>query len=224
MLSSVLLLGGGSRQQHAQLRFGPIAIGTTVEKCMEVINMSSVSVQFRIERMKQPSSLEDDVFFCTVTQAEAPAYGKLQIPVQFAPHIVGAESVDYFSVVPVGSIIRSVLKVTGSCLGMESCAAHLSSAQPHLSLISSADWQKNADSYADAFVMISYFQSNLYFIFETILVFMVNKSLCYSSMLRGAIIKWFVQVNCIISWADYCSLPLYPLWVKLHVFTAQKYG
>ncbi|XP_029460888.1 cilia- and flagella-associated protein 65 isoform X2 [Rhinatrema bivittatum] len=104
-------------QQHAQLRFGPIAIGTTVEKCMEVINMSSVSVQFRIERMKQPSSLEDDVFFCTVTQAEAPAYGKLQIPVQFAPHIVGAESVDYFSVVPVGSIIRSVLKVTGSCLG-----------------------------------------------------------------------------------------------------------
>nr|XP_033800998.1 cilia- and flagella-associated protein 65 [Geotrypetes seraphini]XP_033800999.1 cilia- and flagella-associated protein 65 [Geotrypetes seraphini]XP_033801000.1 cilia- and flagella-associated protein 65 [Geotrypetes seraphini] len=103
--------------QHSELHFGPVAVGTTAKKYMEIINMSPVNAQFCIERIKPPSELEDYVFFCEVVQGVVPAYRKLQIPVKYTPQTVGVASIDFFTVIPLGSISKSVLKVTGLCQG-----------------------------------------------------------------------------------------------------------
>lgn len=61
--------------------------------------------------------LRDRVFSCDVTQAIVKTGGTSVIPVRFSPHTVGVKSVDYFTIVPLGSSTHSVLKVTGSCKG-----------------------------------------------------------------------------------------------------------
>ncbi|XP_030045297.1 cilia- and flagella-associated protein 65 [Microcaecilia unicolor] len=104
-------------QQHSELHFGPVAVGTTAEKYMEIVNVSPVNARFCIERVKPPTALEDYVFFCDIVQAVAPAYRKLHIPVKYTPRTVGVESIDYFTVIPLGGITKSVLKVTGLCQG-----------------------------------------------------------------------------------------------------------
>ncbi|KAM6460482.1 cilia- and flagella-associated protein 65 isoform 3-T4 [Liasis olivaceus] len=98
------------------LSFGSVAVGSTVEKEMEILNVSVVSAPFRIDRTKEPL-LRDRVFSCDVTQAIVKAGGTSVIPVRFSPCTVGMKSVDYFTVVPLGGSTHSVLKVTGSCKG-----------------------------------------------------------------------------------------------------------
>ncbi|XP_063144976.1 cilia- and flagella-associated protein 65 [Candoia aspera] len=98
------------------LSFGSVAVDSTVEKQMEILNVSVVSAPFRIDRTKEPM-LRDRVFSCDVTQAIVKAGGISVIPVRFSPHTVGMKSVDYFTVVPLGNSAHSVLKVTGSCKG-----------------------------------------------------------------------------------------------------------
>lgn len=79
---------------------------------------SQVSVPFRIERAKEPL-LRDYVFSCDVTEAIVPANGKLLLSVRFSPQTVGVQSMDYFTIVPVGNLTQTVLKVTGSCKGIK---------------------------------------------------------------------------------------------------------
>ncbi|XP_073160973.1 cilia- and flagella-associated protein 65 isoform X1 [Lepidochelys kempii] len=98
------------------LCFGSVAVGATVERHVEICNPTMVSVPFRIERAKEPL-LWDYVFSCDVTQAIVPANGKLLISVRFSPHTVGVQSVDYFTIKPVGNLTQTVLKVIGSCKG-----------------------------------------------------------------------------------------------------------
>ncbi|XP_034289620.1 cilia- and flagella-associated protein 65 isoform X1 [Pantherophis guttatus] len=98
------------------LSFGSVAVDSTVEREMEILNVSVVDAPFRIERTKEPM-LRDRVFSCDVTQAIVKAGGTSVIPVRFSPHTVGVKSVDYFTIVPSGSNTHSVLKVTGSCKG-----------------------------------------------------------------------------------------------------------
>uniref|UniRef100_A0A670JW35 Cilia and flagella associated protein 65 n=1 Tax=Podarcis muralis TaxID=64176 RepID=A0A670JW35_PODMU len=105
------------------LCFGAVAAGSTVEKYVDVFNVSVVSAPFRIERAKEVV-LRDRVFSCDTTQNIAPARGKSVIPVRFSPHTVGVKSVDYFTVLPAGSVTHSVLKVTGSCKGPEVSFQH----------------------------------------------------------------------------------------------------
>nr|XP_034983136.1 cilia- and flagella-associated protein 65 isoform X1 [Zootoca vivipara] len=105
------------------LSFGAVAAGSTVEKYVDVFNVSVVSAPFRIERAKEVV-LRDRVFSCDSTQNIAPARGKAVIPVRFSPHTVGVKSVDYFTVLPAGSHTHSVLKVTGSCKGPEVSFQH----------------------------------------------------------------------------------------------------
>ncbi|XP_061465321.1 cilia- and flagella-associated protein 65 isoform X2 [Rhineura floridana] len=113
----------GLRNFRDVLCFGAIAAGTTVEKCVDIFNVSVVSAPFRIERAKE-LVFRDRVFSCDATQAIAPARGKSVVPVQFSPHTVGVKSVDYFTVMPIGSSTHSVLKVTGSCKGPEVSFQH----------------------------------------------------------------------------------------------------
>lgn len=77
-----------------------------------------VSAPFRIERAREPLP-QDNTFTCPISRAVVPARGKLLLPVRFSPQTVGVQSVDYFSVVPAGGLTRAVLKVMGSCKGIE---------------------------------------------------------------------------------------------------------
>ncbi|XP_067426153.1 cilia- and flagella-associated protein 65 [Emydura macquarii macquarii] len=102
------------------LCFGSVAVGATVERQVEICNPSMVSVPFRIERAKEPL-LRDYVFSCDITEAIVPANGKLLLSVRFSPQTVGVQSMDYFTIVPVGNLTQTVLKVTGSCKGSLVC-------------------------------------------------------------------------------------------------------
>ncbi|XP_077176848.1 cilia- and flagella-associated protein 65 isoform X2 [Paroedura picta] len=106
----------GHRHFRDVLCFGSVAVGSTVEKYVEICNMSVVNAPFRIERSKE-LMLRDSDFSCDVTQATVSAGGKFLVPLCFSPRIVGMNSVDYFTVAPAGNVTRSVLKLTGSCKG-----------------------------------------------------------------------------------------------------------
>ncbi|KFZ66887.1 Coiled-coil domain-containing protein 108, partial [Podiceps cristatus] len=98
------------------LCFGSVAVGTTVEKRVEIFNMSVVDAPCRIERAKDPL-LRDHVFSCDVSHGVVPAKGKLVLRVQFQPQTVGEHSTDYFTIISAGFLLQTVLKVVGSCKG-----------------------------------------------------------------------------------------------------------
>ncbi|NXS28662.1 CFA65 protein, partial [Pomatostomus ruficeps] len=98
------------------LCFGSVPVGTTVEKCVEIFNMSVVDAPCRIERAKDPL-LHDYVFFCDVSHGVVPARGKLVLCIRFQPQIVGEHSTDYFTITSAGCLLETVLKVVGSCKG-----------------------------------------------------------------------------------------------------------
>ncbi|XP_051787174.1 cilia- and flagella-associated protein 65 isoform X2 [Erpetoichthys calabaricus] len=98
------------------LDFGCIAVGSTVEKHIEVFNLSQVKAVFRISRAHRPA-LMDPVFFCNKHQAVIQADGKIKIPVLFSPQTVGITNVDYFYVGTTGNTSKSILKVVGSSKG-----------------------------------------------------------------------------------------------------------
>ncbi|XP_044294405.1 cilia- and flagella-associated protein 65 [Varanus komodoensis] len=113
----------GLRKFRDVLCFGSVAVGTTVEKHVEIYNVSMVSAPFRIERTKEPM-LRDHAFSCDIAQATVSAHGASVIPLKFSPHTVGMNSMDYFTIVPFGNSTHSVLKVTGSCKGPEVSFQH----------------------------------------------------------------------------------------------------
>ncbi|NWR55549.1 CFA65 protein, partial [Bucorvus abyssinicus] len=98
------------------LCFGSVPVGTTVEKCVEIFNMSVVDAPCRIERAKDPL-LRDHVFSCDVSHGVVPANGKLVLCIRFQPQIVGEHSTDYFTILSAGCLLQTVLKVVGSCKG-----------------------------------------------------------------------------------------------------------
>ncbi|XP_009069656.1 PREDICTED: coiled-coil domain-containing protein 108-like, partial [Acanthisitta chloris] len=98
------------------LCFGSVPVGTTVEKCVEIFNMSVVDAPCRIERAKDPL-LRGHVFSCNVSHDVVPAKGKLVLCIQFKPQIVGEHSTDYFTIISAGYLLETVLKVVGSCKG-----------------------------------------------------------------------------------------------------------
>ncbi|NXQ21900.1 CFA65 protein, partial [Peucedramus taeniatus] len=98
------------------LCFGSVPVGTTVEKSVEIFNMSVVDAPCRIERAKDPL-LRDYVFSCDVSYDVVPARGKLVLCIRFRPQIVGEHSTDYFTITSAGYHLETVLKVVGSCRG-----------------------------------------------------------------------------------------------------------
>ncbi|NXO99320.1 CFA65 protein, partial [Certhia brachydactyla] len=98
------------------LSFGSVPVGTTVEKSVEIFNMSVVDAPCIIERAKDPL-LRDYVFSCDVSHGVVPAKGKLVLRIRFQPQIVGEHSTDYFTITSAGYHLETVLKVVGSCKG-----------------------------------------------------------------------------------------------------------
>ncbi|NXA68171.1 CFA65 protein, partial [Mohoua ochrocephala] len=98
------------------LCFGSVPVGTTVEKCVEIFNISVVDAPCRIEQAKNPL-LHDYIFSSNVSHGVVPAKGKLVLCIRFQPQIVGEHSTDYFTITSAGSHLKTVLKVVGSCKG-----------------------------------------------------------------------------------------------------------
>ncbi|NWU45650.1 CFA65 protein, partial [Hylia prasina] len=98
------------------LCFGSVPVGTTVEKSVEIFNMSVVDAPCRIGRAQDPL-LRDYVFSCDVSHGVVPAKGKLVLCIRFQPQIVGEHSTDYFTITSAGCLLETVLKVVGSCKG-----------------------------------------------------------------------------------------------------------
>ncbi|NXX38306.1 CFA65 protein, partial [Tricholaema leucomelas] len=98
------------------LCFGSVPLGTTVEKCVEIFNMSVVDAPCRIERTKDPL-LQDDVFSCGMSHGVVPAKGKLVLCIRFQPQTAGEHSTNYFTISSAGCLLQTVLKVVGSCKG-----------------------------------------------------------------------------------------------------------
>uniref|UniRef100_A0A8C8AGE9 Cilia and flagella associated protein 65 n=1 Tax=Otus sunia TaxID=257818 RepID=A0A8C8AGE9_9STRI len=98
------------------LCFGSVPVGKTVEKSVEIFNMSVVDAPCRIERAEDPL-IQDHVFSCDVSHGVVPAKGKLVLCIQFQPQTVGEHSTDYFTVISAGCLLQTVLKVVGSCKG-----------------------------------------------------------------------------------------------------------
>ncbi|GAB0191477.1 cilia- and flagella-associated protein 65 [Grus japonensis] len=98
------------------LCFGSVPVGTTAEKCVEILNLSVVDAPCRIERAKDPL-LQDHVFSCDVSHGVVPAKGKLVLCIRFQPQTVGEHSTDYFTIVSAGCLLQTVLKVVGLCKG-----------------------------------------------------------------------------------------------------------
>ncbi|NWR42974.1 CFA65 protein, partial [Regulus satrapa] len=96
------------------LCFGSVPVGTTVEKSVEIFNMSVVDASCRIKQAKDPLLR---VFSCDVSQSVVPAKGKLVLCIRFQPQIVGEHSTDYFTITSAGWHLKNVLKVVGSCKG-----------------------------------------------------------------------------------------------------------
>ncbi|NXO63631.1 CFA65 protein, partial [Phainopepla nitens] len=98
------------------LHFGSVPIGTTVEKSVEILNMSVVDAPCRVERAKD-LLIRDYVFSCDVSHGIVPAKGKLVLCIRFQPQVVGEHSTDYFTIISAGCHLETVLKVVGSCKG-----------------------------------------------------------------------------------------------------------
>nr|XP_030133177.3 cilia- and flagella-associated protein 65 isoform X5 [Taeniopygia guttata] len=98
------------------LCFGSVPVGKTVEKCVEIVNISLVDAPFRIEQAEGPL-LRDYGFSCDVSHDVVPAKGKLVLRIRFQPHVVGEHSTDYFTITSAAYHLKTVLKVVGSCKG-----------------------------------------------------------------------------------------------------------
>ncbi|XP_032920268.1 cilia- and flagella-associated protein 65 isoform X1 [Catharus ustulatus] len=112
----VSVTGKKSGKFQDVLCFGSVPVGTTVEKSVDIFNMSVVDAPCRIERAKDPL-LRDYVFSCDVSHGVVPAKGKLVLCIRFQPQVVGEHSTDYFTITSAGCHLETVLKVVGSCKG-----------------------------------------------------------------------------------------------------------
>ncbi|XP_078085417.1 cilia- and flagella-associated protein 65 [Mustelus asterias] len=109
-----------SEQEDTQsvLNFGHVAIGSAVEKYMEIHNYAMVNTSFRILQFKRPAPLQSE-FTCEIREGTVQASSRFQVPITFMPQTVGAQSVDYFHVTRPGNSSKAVLKVVGMCKGTD---------------------------------------------------------------------------------------------------------
>ncbi|XP_072031285.1 cilia- and flagella-associated protein 65-like [Amphiura filiformis] len=98
------------------ISFGDVAIGTTIEKIVELHNLAPVNVPFTISHPTRDTRI-DTVFECLETHGVAPPSSVYKIPVIFSPHTVGEESADYLHVQAIGNMSKTVVKLVGKCKG-----------------------------------------------------------------------------------------------------------
>ncbi|RUS91152.1 hypothetical protein EGW08_001065, partial [Elysia chlorotica] len=104
------------KSEETEINFGTIAVASSTSQWVELHNLSPVRTPFRVERIVGMSRM-DTAFHCTQTQGVVPPMSFMRIPITYTPQAVGSTSIDYFSVISVGDISRSIVKCVGSSIG-----------------------------------------------------------------------------------------------------------
>lgn len=108
----------GKREEHIPVMdFGCVAVGHTLHKHFEIYNPSLVPVSFTLSRLSGGITLLGSLFTCDITSAEVAPGASVQATVGFTPTTVDTTSVEYLSLICRGAINKSLLKLTGSCIG-----------------------------------------------------------------------------------------------------------
>lgn len=113
LCSNGVLLGG----RDAELHFGPIPIGQSRQKVVDVVNESSVEAKFTVEQPSTAIGLLDRPFSCMQWRGSVPPGGSIPITITFKPGVAGTTSTDYFKISTLSSAGVVSLKCTGSCEG-----------------------------------------------------------------------------------------------------------
>ncbi|XP_019617941.1 PREDICTED: cilia- and flagella-associated protein 65-like [Branchiostoma belcheri] len=96
--------------------FGTVPVGKSVEKWVELQNLSPVKAAFKVNHPEATSRI-DTVFSVGVKEGTAPPNSSCKIPLIFRPELVGETSMDYLNVVAIGNISKAVIKCVGKARG-----------------------------------------------------------------------------------------------------------
>ncbi|KAK6315486.1 hypothetical protein J4Q44_G00150150 [Coregonus suidteri] len=106
----------GQEEGWKVLEFGNVPVGCTMERHFEILNPSSITTSFSLSRMQRPA-LSESVFQCGVQKGEVAPRTSIRVAVLFSPVTVDSTTVDYLSLTCPGALSRTLLKVTGTCIG-----------------------------------------------------------------------------------------------------------
>ncbi|ESO88046.1 hypothetical protein LOTGIDRAFT_219687 [Lottia gigantea] len=98
------------------INFGTVGIGSTVQKWMELHNLSPVRVPFQVDHPTLSNTI-DTVFKCPMKMGIVPPMTAMRIPMSFTPSLVDGSSIDYFTVSAIDNISKSVVKCFGKSKG-----------------------------------------------------------------------------------------------------------
>ncbi|XP_055727921.1 cilia- and flagella-associated protein 65 isoform X2 [Salvelinus fontinalis] len=106
----------GQEEGCKVLEFGNVPVGCTMERHFEILNPSSITTSFSLSRMQRPA-LSESVFQCGIQKGEVAPRTSITVPVIFSPVTVDSTTVDYLSLSCPGALNKTLLKVTGTCIG-----------------------------------------------------------------------------------------------------------
>ncbi|XP_052080289.1 cilia- and flagella-associated protein 65-like [Mytilus californianus] len=101
---------------EATVQFGGAPVGTTLQKYIELHNLAPVRAPFKVEHPTRLSRI-DTVFDCPQKAGIVPPMGSIKLPLTYNPHTVDTTSIDYFHIVAIGNISKSVVKCQGVSKG-----------------------------------------------------------------------------------------------------------
>ncbi|KAM3608146.1 uncharacterized protein V6R79_020059 [Siganus canaliculatus] len=107
----------GKQQCGPELHFGSVAIGQSLQKHIEIVNVSPVTTSFSLSLLSNGLTLLGSEFSCDVTEGLVPPGGSLPVTVTYTPAVVDAVSVEYLTLKCRGALSKTLLKLTGDCEG-----------------------------------------------------------------------------------------------------------
>ncbi|KAM3861924.1 LOW QUALITY PROTEIN: cilia- and flagella-associated protein 65 [Diretmus argenteus] len=99
------------------LHFGRVAVGSSVQKYFDILNPSPVTASFSLSRLRGGVPLLGAEFSCDVTEGSLVPGASLRASVTYTPTAVDAVSVEYLSLACPGALGKTLLKLTGKCIG-----------------------------------------------------------------------------------------------------------
>lgn len=101
---------------EATVQFGGVPVGSTVQKYIELHNLAPVRTPFKVEHPTRLSRI-DTVFDCPQKSGIVPPNGSVKLPLTYNPHAIDTTSIDYFHIIAIGNISKSVVKCQGESTG-----------------------------------------------------------------------------------------------------------
>ncbi|XP_028250251.1 cilia- and flagella-associated protein 65 isoform X2 [Parambassis ranga] len=108
---------GVEEHGYPVLHFGSVAVGQSVQRPIDIFNPCPVSVPFSLSQLSTGIPFFRSEFSCDVTRGELAPGGSLRAMVTYTPAVVDAVSVCDLSLKYRGALSKSLLKLTGKCIG-----------------------------------------------------------------------------------------------------------